>query len=89
MSSTHTSTVKTNARPLGAFTSDWHMKPYTWMAYPELRGDSYRSAGFISQFCVERELDLYVLGDTLDKRDPDSRTVYELLKIIAAQQRVD
>lgn len=69
-------------RPLGAFTSDWHLKPYNWAARPEIKGDAYRSAMFIKNYCIENGLSLFVLGDITDVRHPDPETVGWLMDII-------
>lgn len=70
------------SKPLGVFTSDWHLKPYTWGARPEIKGDSYRSAMFIKNWCIENHLPLHVLGDITDVRNPDPGTVGWLMDII-------
>jgi len=69
-------------RPLGVFSSDWHMKPYNWASRPEIRGDALRSALFIKNYCLQQGLPLFVLGDLLDTRQPDPSTVGWLMDII-------
>lgn len=64
-----------NPKPVGVISADWHLKPCTWSKYPTLCGDSYRSAKFIVEYCCNQSLPLFLLGDILDRRDPDPVSV--------------
>ena len=74
---------------LGAFSSDWHLKSYNWASRPEIRGDAFRSAVYIKEWCIKKKLPLYVLGDITDVRHPDAETVGVLMDIISDLEAAD
>jgi len=65
------------------------MKGYNWASRPEIHGDSFRSALFIKNYCLQQGLPLFVLGDLLDTRQPDPSTVGWLMDIIDDLRKAD
>lgn len=60
---------------LAVFTADNHLRPCTWSKRPDLQGDSFASFAAIVDYCVARNLPLFLLGDTFDATAPPVEAV--------------
>jgi hypothetical protein len=66
-----------------AFAGDLHHAKTTYATHPNMVGDTSFALRQITDYCREHKLDLIFLGDTFDKRFPDSATLREFYEAIA------
>lgn len=72
--------------PIANFTADNHLRPRTWMDYPELHSDAYIGFDHIVRESVAQHRPLLQLGDLFDKSRPDSESLHSYFRAISYLQ---